>query len=819
MMETIYQDIRYGVRTLAKNRGFSAVAVIALALGIGANSAIFSVINAVLLRPLPYTDPDRLVMLWATNPLLQLGIDNLPATAANYVEWRDQNQVFENISALDSRTFNLTSGGEPEQIACAHVSSSFFQLMDVSPKMGRAFSPEEDQPGKNQVIIVSHGLWQRRFGADLDLIGKSLTLDGHSYTLIGVMPASFGFPGTADMPAYMSLPPQTDLWTPIAFTAEQVGRRGDHNLSVIARLKPGVTLEQARTDVGNIARQAEEQDPRAKGYGVNVVSLGEQLVGSIRPALLVMLVAVGFVLLIACANVANLLLARSSARQKEIAIRMALGAGRGRIIRQMLTESMLLSIAGGSTGILLNFWGVGILLALSPENIPRLDQVNTDAHVLGFTLLISVVTGALFGLAPALQASRLNLNESLKEGARGSAGGLHRNRVRTLLVVSEVALSLVLLLGAGLMIRSFERLLRVDPGFNPENVLTSRLSLPANKYPDAKQQAAFFQRTLERLESLPGVQSVGAVSALPLSGAEEASSFMIEGSPPVDSSEMPMADRRRASADYFRAMGIPLVNGRYFTEADNQSAPPVAIVSESFVRRFFPEEDPLGKRIKNGGPASTRPWLSVVGVVKDVRHLALEAEPRPQVYMPYLQNTSTSMAVVMRSASDPASLAAGVRNAVWELDKEQPITDVKSMEQYFSASVAQRRFNMILLAVFAGVALVLAAVGIYGVMSYSVTQRTQEIGIRMALGAKQTDVLRLVVRQGMIPALAGVVIGLGAGVALTRLMSSLLYGVSATDPITFAAVPLTLLGVALGACLAPARRATKVDPVIALRRE
>jgi putative ABC transport system permease protein len=818
-METLLQDIRYALRTLLKNPGFTAVAVIALALGIGANTAIFSVVNAVLLRPLPYTNADRLVMIWATNPLLQLGIDNIPASAANYAEWRDRNQVFENVSALDAITFNLTSGGEPEKVACARVSSSFFQLMGVPPKMGRAFRPEEDQPGNNQVVVVSHGLWQRRLGADPDIIGKPLTLDGKSYTVIGVMPAGFRFPGAADMPAYMGLPPQTDLWTPIAFTAEQSARRGDHNLSVMARLKPGVTLEHAQTDISNIARQVEEQDPKAKGYGANVVSLEEQLVGSIRPALLVMLVAVGFVLLIACANVANLLLARSSARQKEIAIRMALGATRGRVIRQMLTESMLLSVAGGSAGVLLNFWGIGILLALSPENIPRLDEINTDAHVLGFTLLISIATGALFGLAPALQASRLNLNESLKEGARGSAGGPHRNRIRTLLVASEVALSLVLLLGAGLMVRSFERLLKVDPGFDPKNVLTSRLALPASKYPDSKQQSAFFQETLQRLEALPGVQSVGAVSALPLSGAEEASSFMVEGSPPADSSETPMADRRRASADYFRAMGIRLVKGRYFTEADNQSAPAVAIISESFARRFFPDEDPLGKRIKNGGPTSTRPWLLIVGVVRDVRHLALEAEPRPQVYMSYLQNTWTSMAVVIRSASEPASLAAAVRNAVWEVDKEQPVTDVKSMEQYFSASVARRRFNMILLAVFAGVALALAAVGIYGVMSYSVTQRTQEIGIRMALGAKQADVLKMVVRQGMIPALAGVAAGLGAGLALTRLMSSLLYGVSATDLITFAAVPLTLLGVALGACFVPARRATHVDPVIALRRE
>jgi putative ABC transport system permease protein len=818
-MDTLFQDIRYGVRTLLKTPGFTAVAVIALALGIGANSAIFSVVNAVLLRPLPYTNSERLVMLWATNPSLHLGIDNLPASAANYAEWRDQSQAFEHISALTSINFNLTGAGEPERIAGARVSSSFFQLMDVSPKMGGAFSAEEDQPGNDLVVIVSHGLWQRRFGADPDIIGKPLTLNGQSYTVIGIMPAGFRFPSAADLPAYMELQPQTDLWAPIALTAEQIAKRGDHNLSVIARLKQSVTVEQAQTELSNIARRLEEQEPQAKGYGVNVVSLNEQLAGSIRPALLVMLVAVAFVLLIACANVANLLLARSAARQKEIAIRTALGASRSRIIRQLLTESMLLSIGGGAIGTLLSFWGIDLLLSLSPKNIPRLDQINIDANVLCFTLLISIVTGCLFGLAPALQASRLNLNESLKEEARNSTAGLRRNRVRALLVVSEVALSLVLLLGAGLMIRSFTRLLTVDAGFNPKNVLTLNLSLPTSKYPERSQQAAFFQQVIERLEALPGVQSVGAVSALPLSGAEEASSFMVEGGPAIDSSEMPMADRRRASADYFRAMGIHLVKGRYFTEADNQTATPVALISESFARRFFPDEDPVGKRIKNGGSTSTRPWLSIVGVVKDVKHVALEAEARPQVYMPYLQNTWTSMTLVMRSPSDPVALARAARSAVWEVDKEQPVSDVKSMEQYLSASISERRFSLILLGIFAAVALLLAAVGIYGVMSYSVNQRTHEIGIRMALGASRSDVLRLVVRQAMIPTLAGVVAGLGAALALTRLMSSLLYGVSATDPVTFAVIPLILLAVALAACAVPARRATKVDPCVALRHE
>ena len=813
------QDLSYGVRMLVKQPGFTAVAVIALALGIGANTAIFSIVNSLLLRPLPYANADRLVMLWLTNPSLELGVDNIPASAANFAEWRDQNQVFETITALDRTSFNLTSAGEPEQVVCARVSSSFFQLLNVWPQMGRPFSPEDDRPGADPVVVVSHGLWQRRFGSGPGIIGTPLTLNGKSYTVIGIMPGDFRSPGIADSQSGIELQSQTDLWAPIALTAEQLSKRGDYNLAVMARLKQGVALDQARTEMSNIARRVEAQEPQARGFGVNVVSLSEQVVGSIRPALFVMLVAVAFVLLIACANVANLLLARASARQKEIAVRMALGASRSRIVRQLLTESILLSMAGGAIGILLNFWLIDLLLASGPKNIPRLGEINTDSHVLAFTLLISVMTGALFGLAPALHISRPNINESLKEGARGLPGGAHRNLVRAVLVASEVALALVLLVSAGLMIRSFISLSRVGTGFNPDNVLTMKLSLPTSNYPESHQQKTFFRQVIERLKALPGVQSVGAVSALPLSGAEEASGFMVEGRAPSDADNMPMADRRRASPDYFTAMGIPLVNGRYFTDADDQSSAPVAIISESFARRFFFDEDPVGKRIKNGGPASTRPWLTIVGVVKDVKHLALDAEPRPQMYMPYLQNTWTTMTMVMRSQSDPASLAAAARSVVREVDKQQPVTDVKSMRQYFSASISERRFNMFLLAVFAVLALILAAVGVYGVMSYSITQRTQEIGIRMALGARQADVLKLVVKQGMIPALAGVAAGLVAAFSLTRLMASLLYGVSATDPATFALVPLMLVAVALASCLAPARRATKIDPMIALRYE
>jgi putative ABC transport system permease protein len=816
-MERLLQDLRYGARMLMKQPGFTLIAVIALALGIGANTAIFSVVNGVLLSPLPYANSDRLVMLWLTNPSLQLGVDNIPPSAAYFADWRDQAQVFESVSALDSISFNLTGAGEPEQIICARVSSSFFQLLAVWPEMGRAFSTEEDEPGNNRVVIVSHGLWQRRFGRDPDILGKPVTLNGNSYTVIGVMPAGFRPPGSNDLQP--DTEPHTDLWMPQALTAEQLSKRGDYNLAVIARLKEGITLDQAQTEMNNIARRVEEQEPQTKGFGVKVISLYEHLVGRSRPALLVMLVAVSFVLLIACANVANLLLARAASRQKEIAVRMALGATRGRIVRQLLTESLLLSTIGGAAGAQLSFWGIGLLLALSPKNIPRLSEIGIDANVFGFTLLISIVSGVLFGLAPALYSSRPDPGESLKSGARALAGGLDRNRVRRLLVMSEVALSFVLLVGAGLMIESFVKLLGVDPGFDPDNVLTLKLSLPTSRYPEPDKQAAFFERVIERVAVLPGVESVGAVSALPLGGAEEASGFMVEGSAPADPANMPMVDRRRASPDYFTAMRIPLVKGRYFTEADNQAATRVAIISEGFARRFFPGEDPLGKRIKNGGPTSTRPWLLVVGVVKDVKHLALEAEARPQMYMPYLQNTWTTMVVVTRTTGDPAHLASGVRGAVWEVDKQQPVTDVKSMRQYLSQSIAERRLNMILLAVFACVALILAAVGLYGVMSYWVTQRTREIGIRLALGCGQARIVKLVVRQGMAATFAGVAAGAGAALVMTRLMESLLYGVSRTDPATFILISLMLMGVALAACAIPARRAAKVDPGVALRCE
>jgi putative ABC transport system permease protein len=630
------------------------------------------------------------------------------------------------------------------------------------------------------------------------------------------MPAGFEFPAGLSFRNRVISDPM-EFWTPIGPIA---GRqpRGAHSHLAIGRLKEGVSLEQARAEMSAIQGRLEQQYPDANtGISIRVLPLHEQITGNIRPALLVLMGAVGFVLLIACANVANLLLARATARQKEIAIRTALGATRWRVVRQLLTESVILSVAGGGLGLLLALWGTSLLFAVSPTTIPRSAEIGIDISVLLFTLAVSVLTGLLFGLAPALQTTKLDLNETLKEGARGTSGGLHRNRVRSALVMAEVALSLVLLVGAGLLIKSFIRLQQAGLGFNPENLLTMRVSLPPAKYTDEQKQAAFFRETLEQLRALPGVQAASAVTTMPLTANYSATDFLIEGRPLPAPGEEIISSAASVGPDYFRAMGIRFIAGRDFSDRDDRDAPGVAILSESFAKSFMDGEDPVGKRISFGGDAPQ--WLSVVGVVSDIKHFGLDTPARPVVYTPYMQVASPQMSLVVRAQADPASFAASARRAIHAVDKDQAVSDVRTMEQWLSDSVSSRRFSMLLLALFAAVALVLAAVGIYGVMSYSVTQRKHEIGIRMALGAGARDVLRLVVGQGIMIALAGVVTGLAASFALTRLMGSLLYGVSATDPLTFAVIPLFLLGVALGACFVPARRAAKVDPMIALRYE
>jgi putative ABC transport system permease protein len=800
-MDTLFQDARYGFRMLLKNPGFTAVAVVVLALGIGANAAIFSVVNTVLLRPLPYADPDRLMVLRETK-LPQF--PEFSVSPGNFLDWQKQNTVFEKMAAIQGSAFNLSGDGEPERFRGARISAGLFEMLGVNPAQGRTFLDEEDQPGHNNVAILSHALWQRRFGADPNILGRAITLNATSYTVIGIMPPNFGFPDR-----------ETDLWTPVAFSAQQAQQHGSHYISVIGRLKPGATVDQAQSEMSDIAGRIAGQFPDTNtGWDVRVTPMQEYDVRDMKFTLLVLLGTVAVVLLIACLNVANLLLARATARQKEVAIRTALGASRWRIARQLLTESVLLSIVGGGVGLLLAVWGVGLLLALAPEDLPRVKDVALDSRVLGFTLFVTLLTGLIFGLAPAMQASKPNLNETLKEGGRGSTGSHHR--VRGVLVILEVALALVLLVCAGLMIRSFLSLQQVNPGFNPRNALAVSVSLPGKKYPESDQQAAFFTQLVEKVAALPGVQAVGVTQSLPIQ-SDYVLGFNIQGRPPDPPGEDVSTNYYAVSPDYFKAMGIALIRGRIFTEQDRKDAPRVAIINETMAKKYFPDEDPIGKHINvTNGPERFR---EIVGIVSDVKQYGLDRPTTAQTYEPYLQTPFSSMTLIVRTEGNPASLSAAIRSQVLAVDKDQPVSRIRLLDQVVSDSVAKQRFSMTLLGVFAVLALILAAVGLYGVMSYAVTQRTHEIGIRMALGASARDVLKLVIGQGMMLALIGIGIGLVASFGLTRLMASLLFGVSATDPVTFAVISVVLTGVALGACFVPARRALKVDPMVALRYE
>ncbi|HXG65436.1 MAG TPA: ABC transporter permease [Blastocatellia bacterium] len=808
-MDHFLQDVRYAIRILFRRPGFTVVAIIALALGIGANSAIFSVVNAVLLRPLRYKNPGQLVWIRETN--FAAGIESEPASPPNYTDWRSQNESFTDMAAFANTAAILTDAGEPERIPGSAVTSNFFDVLGVNALLGRTFMPHEDQAGNQRVAVLSYGLWARRFGADPNIIGATVMFNGNPYTIIGVMPQDFQHPVPgARNPA--------QLWLPLVFDMSQEHRRGDY-LGVIARRKPEVSLEQARAEMQAIAARLEQQYPATNtGWSVSVTPLHEHFVGDVRPALLVLLGAVCFLLLIACANVANLLLARAAARQKEIAIRAALGAGRWRVVRQLLTESVILALMGGAGGLVLAMWGIEALQALSPETIPRLNELSLDGRVVGFTLAVSLLTGIVFGLAPALQVSSPRLNETLKEGGRGSAEGARGNRIRSLLAATEIALALVLLVGAGLMIRSFLRLQDVNPGFRTERVLTTQLLLPRSKYKEGPQVAAFSTQLLERVGSLPGVEAAGLIDILALSGGGNFLGFSVEGRPLPPAGQNPDAETFVIGGDYFRTMGIPLMKGRLFTRQDNLDAPGAVIISETMARRFWPDEDPMGKRITTGNP-QTGPWFTVVGIVGDVRHQELSAEPYPQMYFPYTQRPRNSFTLVARTSSDPLAMVAAIRSQVQEMDPNQPLYNVRTMEQVLADSIGRPRFNTLLIAIFAVVALILATVGIYGVISYSVTQRTHEIGIRMALGARATDILAMVFKQGLKLALAGVAVGLAGAFALTQLMSSLLFGVTAADPITYVAISLLLTGVALAASYLPARRATKVDPMVALRYE
>ncbi|HKP88119.1 MAG TPA: ABC transporter permease [Blastocatellia bacterium] len=811
-METLIQDLRYGVRMFAKNPGVTFVAVLALALGIGANTAIFSVVNAVMLRALPYKNAESLVMVWEHNRPRARNQNVI--SPANFLNWKEQNNVFEDMAAFFDTRVNLTEVDDPEELPAQYMTTNMFSLLGVNAMLGRTFEPGDDQPGREAVVILSHSLWQRRFGGDPNVIDKTIKLGGTPFTVIGVMPPDFQL----FIKAGSLTGKQGEIWAPFRFEAVHRIPRGRF-MSGVARLKPGVTLGEARAEMDSIAASLEQQYPQFDtGWGVNLVPFREQFAGEIRKPLLVLFGAVVFVLLIACANVANLLLARAASRQKDVAIRMALGASRRRLIRQLLTESLLLSVAGGLLGLLLALWGVDLLLALAPKDLPPLAGVEISYVVLGFTLLVSILTGLIFGIAPALEASGINLNETLKESGRSSASGSRSHRARNLFVVLEVALALVLLIGSGLMIRSFARLQAVNPGFDPNNLLTVRLLLPGSKYQEDRQRITFFQQALERIQSIPGVDSVGAISFLPFTSLGAATSFTIEGEPPPAPGQKHTLDVRVCDPNYFHAMRIPLVKGRNFTRKEATEASHVVIINEAMVRQYFPDEDPLGKRVRiemMDSPAA----CEIIGVVADVKHVGLDVEPRAMSYWPHPELAYSSMTIVARTEGDPISYAAAVRREVQALDKDQPIADVRAMQQWLSDSVARARFSTTLLGLFAAVAMILAAVGIYGVMSYSVTQRTHEIGIRMALGAGRGDVLRLVVGQGMTLALIGVGLGLGASFALTRVLASLLFGVSATDPLTFTLISALLAAVALAACVVPARRATKVDPMVALRYE
>jgi len=823
-MQTLWQDLRYGARMLLKNPGITLVVILALALGIGANTAIFSVVNAVLLRPLPFEQADRLVFLNETTKVM----DEISVSYPNFSDWRNQNHVFEKIGVYNRNSYNLTGYGDAERILTAQMSADLFSALRVNAAIGRVFTNEEDKPGGTPVVVLSYGLWQRRFGGQSSILNQALTFNGKSYTVIGVMPQGFQYPSRVEM------------WVPVGQLSGDSNwqQRGNHpGLYGVARLNPGVTPEQAQAEMTNIAANLEKQYPDSNGgNGVKIQPLLEVFVSDVRRTLWVLFAAVGFVLLIACANIANLLLARASARQKEMAIRAAMGAGRWRIARQLLTESVLLAIVGGALGLLVARWGIHLILYISPNAIPRSREIGLDLRVLAFTIGVAFLTGILFGLVPALQAGAVDVHETLKETGRGTTG---RHWLRSSLVVVEVATTLVLLIGAGLMIRSFYRLQKVDPGFSYARLTSFAVTIPQKKYPTIEQREAFFKRLLENTRSLPGVEGTAAASGLPLGNNGWQTSFTVEGQPAPPRNQIPLMEACLVTPDYFRVMNIPLKRGRYFDEHDDRSflagkdlskldedqrtmaGVNSIIIDEEFARRHWPNEDAVGKRIRLGfGKDPKAPVLTVLGVVGRVKMEGLSQDSnRVQGYFSFAQMPFSGMTVITKASADPSQLVPALRQQVTAIDPDQPIYNIRTMDEIRSESVAPERLNLTLLSIFAGIALVLAIVGIYGVMSYTVTQRTHEIGIRMAIGAQPRDVFRLVIGQGMMLALIGVAFGLVGAFGLTRLMTTMLFGVTATDPTTFAGIAVLLTGVALVACYVPGRRATKVDPVVSLRYE
>ncbi|HZS46360.1 MAG TPA: ABC transporter permease [Blastocatellia bacterium] len=829
-MAYLFDDIRYAFRLLLKNPAFTLISVLALALGIGANTVIFSAFNAIMLRPLPYNNPDRIVLVWDSYP--PLNVKKIGVTYANVMDWKQRNDVFETLAmyqAASNTTFNLSGIAGPERIQGTLATGDFFRVLGVSPLMGRAITADDEQQGRNHVVVVGFNLWQRYFGGDTSLIGKTIKLNDEDYSIIGVMPQGFEFPSGSEMPPGQQFASATELWAPMVAptTAAAQNDRNTRYLRTIARLKPGVTVEKAQAEMTAIVAKLEQEHPDTnQGIRSVVLTMRENQVGELRPAMIVLLSAVGFVLLIGCANIANLLLSRAAVRRKEFSIRRALGASRGRIFQQLLTESLLLALIGGIAGLLLSLLAIHFLIAFAPGNIPRLNEISLDPKVLLFTILISLLTGVLFGMAPALHLSKPNLQEDIKEGGRSVAGS-GQNRLRGLLVMSEVALVFVLLIAAGLMIRSFRRLLDVSPGFNPSGVLTARVTLPNRPYP-AKKKTIFYDQALDKIAHQPGVKHAAIVRDLPFSGTDPRLGFYVEGRP-QDQNNGVTYRYRIISPDYFSVMGIPVENGRIFTEYDDENSQSVVIINETCAKQQWPNQNPIGQVILSpGGFAPAR--SVVIGVVGDVRFGGLDSPTDVEVYYPYHQIPDQFMnagmgsaAIVVRTSGNPLDFAENIRQQIGSIDKDVPVSSILTLEDLLSNSVAPRRFNLLLLAVFAGVALTLAAVGIYGVISYWVAQRTREIGVRMALGAQISDIFKLVIFQAMSIVLIGLGIGLIVSLGLAQFMSStfsgLLFGVKALDPITFASVATLLAAVALFACYVPAKRAVKVEPTVALRTE
>ena len=812
-MNTLLQDLRYAVRVLFKSKGFTTIALLTLALGIGVNSAIFSVVNAIVLRPLPYPESDQLMVIWGN--LHKTGLEEIEISALELRDFQQQSQAFDQIGAYSIEGMNLTGLDQPERLRGAAISANMFAALRVQPQLGRNFLDDEEQPGNDTRVILSHALWQRRFGGDANAVNKTIQLDGRTMTVVGIMPAGFHFPDK-----------ETEAWIPLAFTPDllEENNRGSHFLNVIARLKPGVTQAQAQADLNTVTARlsTEHASNYRSGFSTTVRSYHEELVGDLRRAMLVLLGAVGLVLLIACANVAHLRLASATSRYREFAIRAALGAKRGRVVRQFLTESVLLSVLGGALGLALAVWVVRALVLLMPKDMPRIEEIKLDYRVILFTIGTSLLTGIVFGLAPAFQAAKTNLNDVLKEAGRTGSETSKRLRLRNLLVVSEFALSLVLLIGAGLMVKSLLRLQEVKPGFDSSNLLTMRIALPSAKYDTFDKSRLFFEQLFDRLEARPEVKSVGAISSLPFGGGGADRTFMIEDQPGAAGAARPDEQIRFVSAGYFNAMDIPLLSGRDFTRRDLPEAQQVAIVNNAFARKYWPNGNAIGKRISFS--TNNPKWYEIVGVVGNVKHRGLEIQDHPELYIPAFQplfadGNVPALYLAVRTVNDPSQAAAVMRSEVAAIDRDQPVYSLLTMDQRISDSIAPRRFNMVLLGLFAALALVLAAIGIYGIMAFSVAQRTHEIGVRMALGASGGDVLKLILSNGFKLALIGILVGVVAAFAATRLLSTLLYDVSATDPVVFVIDALLLSGAALLACYIPARRATKVDPIVALRYE